>query len=99
MFGLNNELRQVIEISVERFSNDGEQEPVDLPLLGLLDLDGVLVDSLVCGADGEGVGDDNGGVQQTSLVDPMAARHLPRAVEGEQAGVARLLEPVRTGEN
>ena len=62
MFGLNNELRQVIEISVERFSNDGEQEPVDLALLAVLALNGIFVDSLVGGADGEGVGDDDGGV-------------------------------------
>ena len=84
---------------IERLGDHGQEEPVAEAAAVAVLADTVLVNPRVGRSDGEGVGDDDRGVEQTGFVQPVHARHLARAVEPEIRGVASLVEEVFSGED
>jgi hypothetical protein len=85
VFGVDVESVDVVEIAVPGFGDDRERPPVAFHVRRAgLDLPGD--DGIANDADAVGVGDHDGSVEESGVVNPGGAGHLAVAVEGEPGG-------------
>ncbi|KAG5287718.1 S-adenosylmethionine-dependent methyltransferase [Histoplasma capsulatum G186AR] len=96
----NSHSPNIVQVRIARLRDDRQEKPIHQPgpLISIL-TNRILVDAAVTRTHGEGVGDDDGRVEQTRFVQPVRAGHFTGAIEAEVPRVAGPVEPVAAGED